>query len=652
MRERAHQVRRFLIELRIPRAEDAARLQERFGRLCRDRVVPLLDRACSARCGPDRIVRIDSVEIDLGWLDLEASDAELADRIGQALDRRLVELIEPVDAADSRHEDVPEARSNLELFDHFARTGRLPWWASTPRHRPLVESLDDLLSRDPSELVRLLAELLGEDRPARRIVRHLDDERLSRLFGLLVSPRGGDTPLGVRDLLAVVREAALPLAPGRDPRFAFWHAALPAAAANPELGRAPAALCAFLLSRVAVALQIGTDALAAAVCPLAAAAAEPLRTTLTEAVAALAHRPGRPPAGDDEGEAAEPLDLGPVSRREEGGPWARLFEVLAATVPRLPAPVQERWLASLLGLERHRSPGPARTGAVRDLARSFASDVREHAPELAPALAACSRLLLEVPYTAGTPGDAFESVDQFEDVMRVRGSAADASDQPGQAPDLPLDLIAALPIVLSARRAELAPALSWALRALAARAARPDRRRARSRASAGDDDDIPIGNAGLVLLAPFLRPFFGGLGLLDDDRFRDPAAMHRAVGLLDYLVHADPEPAEYELPLARVLCGMDLDEVFDFGPPVSESEAEGCSSLLRSVIGHASILGEMSVDGFRGSFLIRQGLLGTRDGCWLLRVEGRTYDVVLERFPWTWAWIRLRWMEAPLRVEW
>ena len=97
---------------------------------------------------------------------------------------------------------------------------------------------------------------------------------------------------------------------------------------------------------------------------------------------------------------------------------------------------------------------------------------------------------------------------------------------------------------------------------------------------------------------------------------------------------------------------MDLDEVFDFGPPVTEAEAEECSRLLRAVIDHASILGEMSIDGFRGSFLLRKGLLGTRDGAWLLRVEQMTFDVVLERFPWSWTWIKLPWMEGPLRVEW
>jgi hypothetical protein len=73
---------------------------------------------------------------------------------------------------------------------------------------------------------------------------------------------------------------------------------------------------------------------------------------------------------------------------------------------------------------------------------------------------------------------------------------------------------------------------------------------------------------------------------------------------------------------------------------------------LQAVIVQAPILGNMSLAGFRGTFLIRDGVLSARDGAWLLRVERQSYDVVLDRIPWTFEWIRFPWMETPLRVEW
>ena len=97
---------------------------------------------------------------------------------------------------------------------------------------------------------------------------------------------------------------------------------------------------------------------------------------------------------------------------------------------------------------------------------------------------------------------------------------------------------------------------------------------------------------------------------------------------------------------------MAMTEVVDFGPPVTEAEAEECSNLLTAAIANAPILRDMSIDGFRGSFLIRKGALSARDGAWLLRVERASYDVVLDRFPWGVSWVKLAWMEAPLCVEW
>ncbi|AUX33624.1 MULTISPECIES: contractile injection system tape measure protein [Sorangium] len=167
-----------------------------------------------------------------------------------------------------------------------------------------------------------------------------------------------------------------------------------------------------------------------------------------------------------------------------------------------------------------------------------------------------------------------------------------------------------------------------------------------------DADEVYVDNAGLVVLWPFLGHLFERLDLFADTQFKDRRALHRAAGLLQHLCTGDLEPAEYQLPLTRVLSGMRMTEVFDFGPPVTEAEAEECLNLLAAAIASAPILGEMSIAGFRGSFLIRKGALSARDGAWLLRVERASYDVVLDRFPWGMSWVKQPWMEAPLSVEW
>ena len=167
-----------------------------------------------------------------------------------------------------------------------------------------------------------------------------------------------------------------------------------------------------------------------------------------------------------------------------------------------------------------------------------------------------------------------------------------------------------------------------------------------------DSDEVYVTNAGLVILWPFLEHFFKHVGLVEEKHFKDDAARQRAAGLLQYVASEDDSPPEYLLPLNKVLCGLDVDEVFDFGPPITELEIDECGNFLTCVIAQAPILHDMSLPGFRGTFLLRQGQLSTRDGVWLLRVERETYDVVLDQFPWTISWVKLPWMQAPIQVEW
>jgi hypothetical protein len=167
-----------------------------------------------------------------------------------------------------------------------------------------------------------------------------------------------------------------------------------------------------------------------------------------------------------------------------------------------------------------------------------------------------------------------------------------------------------------------------------------------------DADEVYVENAGLVILWPFLVNFFTRLGLAEEKAFKNAAAMQRAVGLLQHLATGEAPEPEYLLPLNKLLCGMPLEEVFDFGEPITDAEIEACADLLGAAIHQAPILRDMSIPGFRASFLLRKGQLGSRDGNWLLRVERETHDIVLDRFPWSVHLVKLPWMQAMMQVEW
>jgi hypothetical protein len=167
------------------------------------------------------------------------------------------------------------------------------------------------------------------------------------------------------------------------------------------------------------------------------------------------------------------------------------------------------------------------------------------------------------------------------------------------------------------------------------------------------DDDLVIDGAGMVLLWPFLETLFSRLELLTQERlFGDEAQRHRAMALLGFLVDGDGDPPEWRLTLAKLLCGALPQAPYGLEAPLSDAEQTEAEALLQALLGHAD--GRLGDDGaaLRQEFLQRPGLLSARPGAWVLQVERRSGDEVLDGLPWSWSWIRLPWMDDLLQVVW
>ena len=182
--------------------------------------------------------------------------------------------------------------------------------------------------------------------------------------------------------------------------------------------------------------------------------------------------------------------------------------------------------------------------------------------------------------------------------------------------------------------------------------AQPMRRKdaGRSTPSSPDlEEGVHIGCAGVVLLHPFLPRLFAALGIATEKELLQP---ERALALLHFLATGQRSAPEYELLLPKLLCNVPLDEPVKSRIELTSAEEEEAVALLSAVIRHWSALGDTSVDGLRGSFLVRPGQLSRRGSDDLLQVEARSYDLLLDRLPWGVGLIQLPWMKNILWVEW
>lgn len=165
-------------------------------------------------------------------------------------------------------------------------------------------------------------------------------------------------------------------------------------------------------------------------------------------------------------------------------------------------------------------------------------------------------------------------------------------------------------------------------------------------------DCIYIQNAGLVLLHPFLPELFQKLDLWVDNQWKEISSQHIAVQVLEYLVSVQEDFAEFNLPLNKILCEMEVSEVLQPVPELLPNYKTECDNLLKEVIRHWSVLKNTSIQGLRETFLQRNGKISRVDNGWLLNVEQKGVDVLLNSLPWGIGVIKLPWLVDTIFVEW
>ena len=140
---------------------------------------------------------------------------------------------------------------------------------------------------------------------------------------------------------------------------------------------------------------------------------------------------------------------------------------------------------------------------------------------------------------------------------------------------------------------------------------------------------IPISDAGLVLVHPFFHLLMQNLGLTRDGDFVSPLARMRAV-----------------------LCGLPPGFALPSEWEPSEEEMEEVEGLLTAVCGYWQSLNGSSIQALREGFLLRPGTVEKFEDSWIVKVEGRTIDILMDDLPWELSLIFLPWLDNPISVEW
>ncbi|MBD8984799.1 MAG: hypothetical protein EGR83_22605 [Bacteroides cellulosilyticus] len=164
-----------------------------------------------------------------------------------------------------------------------------------------------------------------------------------------------------------------------------------------------------------------------------------------------------------------------------------------------------------------------------------------------------------------------------------------------------------------------------------------------------------IDNAGLCLLSAWFLRLLSMLDYLNEARkdIKDTKSRIRAIFLLQYLTcQEEKEYRETELVFNRLLVGLPMHIPLPKRLELTAEEKQIADSLLSAVKAHWPKMNGTSMKGFLQSFVTRTGRLEEQDEKWVLTVDDRTYDILLDSVAWGFRQIRLPWMKKYIQVKW
>lgn len=183
--EQLHRIQRCRFEIGGARREDAPALQDEAFADWQPTLAAALERVFDRLAPSDRILRIDTLDIDASVETLRDPRQAVA-HLERALRQRLAEL-GVFDQAPAQASAAKTDRARLgEWLRVFFETGHLPWWRAAPSRASFQRAFEDWIRSDPpaAEWLRSLAS--RHPSVALRVETQLSQRALARLLEALV----------------------------------------------------------------------------------------------------------------------------------------------------------------------------------------------------------------------------------------------------------------------------------------------------------------------------------------------------------------------------------------------------------------------------------------------------------------------------------
>lgn len=647
-----HIIKRQVIDLKIDGRLTANDIQDRVSQIYKDKLVPILNRYLDTLSETDRIDRISSLEIDLGVIRDEDIEFMLEEKLEEQLslaNPKITSQAKPIPVPDAGEPVSPANQPETDLIAYFLQTGTLPWWVKEDKQQAFKNAVHSLLAKESVVITSFFDQLLLDNIALKRLIFTADDELLDNILNQIVTRYRASNP-SLKLLYHYLGQGQSKI----QFKQLWWTVLLTNAFRLPAIaGKTTATLVALYFDKMTAQETALLKPIATSLTTL---------TTFYKQKAALLQS------------LISAADLLPVKNLNQLKEYSKQIkqllerEVAINSTSRIDSlyAIQNIWnkIRSLHGLgqvnyERFTRLLPGKSDSV-----SAAGEESPNSPEQGPDKEQLYRedrqnsALATASFTTSdnigeAPADDARHTDPTEDLTinetgnvlsNIHTALRDEQKLPGESAGIlveghGLDINLDINDETSGLQQYLQPQFRTASGNLIS--------------TFSDTDRLYIPYSGLVLLWPFLDRFFSSIHLISETGFIDAAASTKACLLLQYIAEGSQwQRFEPNLLLNKLLCGIDLFEPVDVNIEITEDEFAAADHLLEAVIGNAPLWKTLSPDGLRSAYLQRDGVLSSRDGNWVLQVQRQTYDILLDRLPWSVSIVKLPWMNNLIFVEW
>jgi hypothetical protein len=295
---------------------------------------------------------------------------------------------------------------------------------------------------------------------------------------------------------------------------------------------------------------------------------------------------------------------------------------------------------------------------VRDISRFVHGQKELLTRELPVDRKSFDRILVSFLVLNGTEAGTPDPVQLIEELLALFGKTGSGRGPANRLPEKALQLLAGKAKPLKGKPGLRDESTEQALKALSGKTRLiPAPGRASDKEEKGrimlPEDVVYVNNAGIIILHPFLEALFRELGLLTDKhQFISGESRHKAAVILNYLFEKKDEYRDWEMTLNKILCSISPDDAFPADIRLTGAEKTECDNLLEVVAGHWTALKGSGAEAMQATFFRREGKLSAGENSWLLQIEHKTEDILIQKLPWGLGVVKFTWNDKPIFVQW